>query len=75
MLREIVVQHSLTQDDLLFQMKLRVWSEPLEQAEFIKTIHNLDQSISEDQIRALFRQLRNKKGLVEVPELIRNLTG
>lgn len=56
-------------------MKLRVWSDPLDQASFQKAIRNLDQSISDSQIRSLFIQLRNSSGLVEVPELIRNFTG
>jgi hypothetical protein len=31
MIREIVQQHNLTQDDLMFQMKLKLWDEPLTQ--------------------------------------------
>lgn len=47
MIREIVLQHQLTQDDLLFQMKLRVWSDPLDQPAFSRAIRSLDQSISD----------------------------
>ena len=30
MIREVVMQNGLTQDDLLFQMKLRAWDNPLD---------------------------------------------
>jgi uncharacterized protein YcgL (UPF0745 family) len=38
-------------------------------------MHNLDQSISDAQIRSLYFQMRNDADLVEVPELIINFTG
>ena len=42
MIREIVDEHRLTQEDLLFQMKLRVWDDDLDRAAFYKTLRNLD---------------------------------
>ena len=75
MIREIVMQNSLSQDDLLFQMKLRVWDNPLDQHAFHTAIHNLDHSISDVQIRALYAQLKNDSGKIPVDNLIRNFTG
>jgi len=42
MIREIVQNNGLTADDLLFQMKLRVWDLPLNRAAFLKAARNLD---------------------------------
>lgn len=75
MIREIVIKNNLTQDDLLFQMKLRVWSDPLDWISFQQAMRSLDQSISDSQIRTMFNQLKTDKHQVEVPELIRNFTG
>jgi len=69
------MQNSLTQDDLLFQMKLRVWDNPLDQVAFHKALRNLDHSISDVQIRALYAQLKNDAGKIPVDTLIRNFTG
>ena len=54
MIRETVNENQLTQDDLLFQMKLRVWDNPLDKPAFFKAMRNLDPSISDVQIRAMF---------------------
>ena len=47
MIRETVVENELTQDDLLFQMKLRVWDDALDKVAFHKAMRNLDPSISD----------------------------
>ena len=56
-------------------MKLRVWGNPLDSKSFHTAMRNLDQSMSDVQIRALFAQLRNEDGTVPIPDLVRNLTG
>ena len=70
-----MVDNQLTQDDLLFQMKLRVWGSPLDYKSFHSALRSLDQSMSDVQIRALFNQLRNDDGVVPIPDLVRNFTG
>ena len=47
MIRETVVENELTQDELLFQMKLRVWDDDLDKQAFFKAMRNLDPSISD----------------------------
>ena len=75
MIRETVCENQLTQDDLLFQMKLRVWDEPLDKPGFHKAMRNLDPSISDVQIRAIHASLKNDQGVVPVGDLVRNFTG
>ena len=75
MIREIVSEHKLTQEDLLFQMKLKAWDEPLSFTQLTQAIRNLDQSISDIQIRSMFTSIKNAVGLVPVMTLISNLTG
>ena len=75
MIRELVLANNLSQDDLLFQMKLRVWDNPLDNQAFHSAMRNLDNSISDVQIRALFVSLKNDSSRVPVEALIRNLTG
>ena len=75
MVREIVLEYGLTQDDMLFTMHLKPWSDPLNAQQLSLCLHYLDKTISEQQIFALFRLLRNKEGLIPVPILISNLTG
>jgi len=65
----------LTQDDLLFQMKLRVWDNALDKVAFHKAMRNLDPSISDVQIKAIFATLKNDEQTVPVNELVRNFTG
>ena len=42
MIREIVSTYNLTQEDLMHQMKLKLWDEPLTQAKILTAIRNLD---------------------------------
>jgi len=42
MMRDIVGAMKLSQDDLLFQMHLRVWDEPLDYPKFHKSLRYLD---------------------------------
>ena len=75
MIRETVVENELSQDDLLFQMKLRVWDDALDKVAFHKAMRNLDPSISDMQIKAIFASLKNDKLVVPVCDLVRNFTG
>jgi hypothetical protein len=74
-MRETVQQMQLSQDDLLFQMKLRVWDEPMDGKRFLTAIRLLDQTVSDAQAKALFSSLKNNDGKVDVHILVRNLTG
>jgi hypothetical protein len=56
-------------------MKLKAWDEPLSFTQLTQAIRNLDQSISDIQIRSMFTSLKNAVGLVPVMTLISNLTG
>lgn len=47
MIREVVMAHNLTQDDLMHQMHLKLWSDPLTQTELKNAIRKLDDSISD----------------------------
>ena len=62
-------------DDLLFQLKLKAWDEPLAYDRFKKSVSRLDPSFSDAQCRNLFNKLKNTDGLVEVETLLRNVTG
>lgn len=42
LIREVVAAHSLSQDDLMFQMKLKLWDEPLTQMRLSTAIRHLD---------------------------------
>lgn len=75
MIRETVLENQLTQDDLLLQMKLRVWDNALDKTAFHKAMRNLDPSISDVQIRAIFATLKNDSMEVPVCDLVRNFTG
>ena len=75
MIRETVLENELTQDDLLFQMKLRVWDNALDKVAFHKAMRNLDPSISDVQIKAIFATLKNDQQVVPVCDLVRNFTG
>ena len=75
MIRETVIENGLTQDDLLFQMKLRVWDDALDRQGFFQAMRNLDRSISDVQIRAIFTQIKNDEDRVPVHVLVRNFTG
>jgi len=43
MIREIVIQYGLTQDDLMWQMHLKPWDDPIDNQELKVCIRRLDQ--------------------------------
>ena len=75
MIREIVVRHQLTQDDLLHQMKLKAWNNGLTLPKLREHIRNLDSSVSDSQITSLYKNLKDASGVVQVSNLISNFTG
>lgn len=75
LLRELVQAENVDADDLLFQLKLKAWDEPLAYERFKKAVSRLDPSFSDAQCRNLFHKLKNTDGLVEVETLLRNVTG
>ena len=75
LLRELVQAENVDADDLLFQLKLKAWDEPLAFDRFKKSVSRLDPSFSDAQCRNLFNKLKNSDGLVEVETLLRNVAG
>ena len=62
-------------DDVLFQMKLNPWDEPLEYPKFIVCIRRIDPSFSEGQARALFDKIKNQVEVVEIQTMLTNFCG
>ena len=75
MLREIVQHNRITSDDLLFKMQLRIWDEPIDFPRLCEAVRKLDPTLSESQLRHLAKTLKNKDNKVEIPTLLRNLSG
>jgi hypothetical protein len=75
LIRELVLAEGLDSDDVLFQMKLKAWDEPLPYPKFASAIRKLDPSFSDSQIRTLYNKLKSSTGLVDIPTMIANLTG
>ena len=75
MLREIILHHDLSADDLLHKMHLRIWDYPLDFPKFQEALHYIGSSLTEMQLRNMAKVLKNRDNLVEVPTLIRNLVG
>jgi hypothetical protein len=62
-------------DDVLFQMKLNIWDEPLEYPKFLICIRRLDPTFSEGQARALYDKLKNQVEVVEIQHMLTNFCG
>lgn len=75
LLREVVNENNLSSDDLLFRMNLRIWDDPLDFPKFAKALRILDPSLTDVQLRAMAKSMKNSKNLVEVPTLMKNLVG
>ena len=75
LLREIIHEHELSEDDLLFKMNLRIWDDPLNYTKLAKALRTLDSSLTDVQLRALAKSLKNSNNLVEVTTLVNNLVG
>ena len=73
--REVVNQNHLTSDDLLFKMNLRIWDDPLDFPKFCKALRTLDSSLTDEQLKAMAKPMKNANNLVEVPMLMKNLVG
>jgi Ca2+-binding EF-hand superfamily protein len=73
--REIVNTNNLSSDDILFKMNLRIWDDALDFNQFSKALRILDSSLTNDQIKAMAKSMKNADNKVEVTTLIRNLCG
>ena len=73
--REVVNQNHLSSDDLLFKMNLRVWDDPLDFPKFCKALRILDSSLTDEQLKAMAKPMKNANDLVEVNMLMKNLVG
>lgn len=63
-------------DDLLFQMKLKMWDEPLDFAKFANCVRLMDPSFSDSQLKALFAKLKNNEdNKVNVEQMMINFVG
>ena len=66
LIREVVQAQNLDMDDILFQMKLKIWDEPLEYIKFTSCIRRLDPSFSDSQTKSLFDKLKGPDGLLNI---------
>lgn len=62
-------------DDVLFQIKLKIWDEPLDYRRFSQAIRLLDSSFSESQLKVLFGKLKNADDKVDIQVFLSNVTG
>jgi Ca2+-binding EF-hand superfamily protein len=60
---------------VLFQIKLKIWDEPLDYRRFGQAIRLLDSSFSESQLKVLFSKLKNADGRVDIQVFLSNVTG
>lgn len=56
-------------------MNLRIWDDPLDFNQFSKALRILDSSLTNDQLLAMAKPMKNSQNKVEVPMLIKNLVG
>ena len=75
MLREVVKANDISNEELLHKFKLRSFDDPLTFMVFSKYMKILDPSVNCLQQKAMFNELKNKDGKVEIPFLLENLTG
>ena len=62
-------------DDVLFQVKLKIWDEPLDFRRFGQAIRLLDSSFSDSQLKVLFSKLKNADDRVDIQVFLSNVTG
>lgn len=62
-------------DDILFQMKLKIWDDALDYKKFLIAIRTLDASFSETQAQVLFNKLKGKDNKVDIQTMLSNVTG
>lgn len=75
LIREVVHSQNINEDDLLYQMKIKIWDDPLYYPKFETCLRRIDPSFSDGQCKALFQKLRNSEDRVEVPVLVSNICG
>ena len=73
--REVINQNHLSSDDLLFKMNLRIWDDPLDFPKFCKALRILDSSLTDKQLKAMAKPMKNANDLVQVNMLMKNLVG
>ena len=62
-------------DDILFQMKLKIWDDPLDYNKFEVCLRRLDPSFSDGQCKALFQKLKGPDGLIDIQLFLSNVAG
>lgn len=75
LIREVVHSQNINEDDLLFQMKIKIWDDPLYYKQFENCLLRIDPSFSDGQCKALFDKLKNQEERVEIPLLVNNICG
>ena len=59
----------------MFQMKMKLWDDPVDFNKFEVSLRRLDPSFSDGQCKALFTKLKGPDGLVDVQTLMSNICG
>ena len=75
LIRETIQAENMNADDVLFQIKLKIWDEPLDYRRFGQAIRLLDSSFSESQLKVLFSKLKNADDKVDIQVFLSNVTG
>ena len=62
-------------DDILFQMKLKIWDEPIAFPKFTGCLRRLDPSFSDGQLKMLFDKLKGQDGKIDIQVMLSNFAG
>jgi hypothetical protein len=66
LIRECVQSQDMNVDDILYQMKLKIWDDPLDFNKLEMCLRRLDPSFSDSQCKALFKKLKGEDSRVDV---------
>ena len=75
LIRECVQSQDMNVDDILFQMKLKIWDDPLDFNKFEVCLRRLDPSFSDSQCKALFQKLKGPDSKVDIQVFLSNVAG
>jgi hypothetical protein len=74
-MRDVILEHNFSADDILHKLKMRIWDQPLTFDILQEKLRLLDPTLTVIQIKNIGKLLKNSQNLIEVPTLMRNLTG
>ncbi len=74
-MREVIQGNSLSAEELLHKMQLRIWDDPLNQNDFNRAIRKVDPTLTDVQLHTMANEMKDTSNKVPIQMILQNLVG